>query len=164
MLNRMNINPLSSTRKRLFSALLITVMSTPLAVTAGIYKWTDEQGNVHYGSQRPEDATAERMKIESDKPPATEKNAAKDTGKEPKKEGEAEKKPEAVPPKAAVEPKISKKEKQRLCQQARGDMQTIEARGRVREMDESGNTRYLTDQERTKRLSATRADVNKYCK
>ncbi|OOZ39569.1 hypothetical protein BOW53_11015 [Solemya pervernicosa gill symbiont] len=47
--------------------LLLLVSSTSLA--AGIYKWTDEQGNVHYG-ERPQ-GSAQEMKIETPRTPTT---------------------------------------------------------------------------------------------
>lgn len=163
MSNQMNLYRCSVYRKRLFSALLITAIFTPLAVTAGIYKWTDKDGNIHYGSQRPTDITSEQMKIQPDRPYA-DMNAPKDTKKELGKENEKEKKPEAVPPKAPEKPGLSRKEKKRLCQQARKNLQTIESRGRVRVKTDDGSTRHLTDQERSKQLAAVRKNVSKYCK
>ena len=78
MLNHMNISHFSLCRKYLSSTLLIAVVITPLAVTAGIYKWTDEAGNVHYGSQRPPDATAERLKIKSGSQPYAEESVVEE--------------------------------------------------------------------------------------
>lgn len=166
MLNLVIIDNLSQYRKHLFSALLIAAVVTPLAVTAGVYKWTDEDGTVHYGSQRPADASAERMKInEGGNTPYADENTAKDTKKEDtKNKAEPEKKPEATAPQTPEEPKLSRKEKKAQCQQARNRLQTIETRGRVRIRDEAGNTRHMTDTERSKELAAVRADVRKYCK
>ena len=44
-------------------ALILALVVSPAAVGAGIYKWTDANGNVTYGSQRPEDAPAEKMNL-----------------------------------------------------------------------------------------------------
>lgn len=168
MLNHMNIHHTTVYRKRLFSVLLITAIFTPLAVTAGIYKWTDEDGNVHYGSQRPADINSERMKIESDWLPYADETVAKDkkdeTGKKPDKKNKEEKKPEATAPKAKEPPKLSRKEKQARCQQARKSVQTIITRGRVRMKLEDGTSRHMTDQERSKRLTEAKKNMAKYCK
>ncbi len=105
--------------------ILLLLMVSP--VSAGIYKWTDEQGKVHYGSQRPADAAAERLKINADPSPysdpaetkETDKDAKKESDKESKdkkkKEAEDKKKAEAEAAKAAEKPQISRKEKQKLC-------------------------------------------------
>lgn len=165
MLNQMNIHHTNVYRKRLFSALLITAISIPLAVTAGIYKWTDEDGNVHYGSQRPANVTSERMKIQSGRPSQADEAPAKDeTGKKTSEENKEEKKPETTAPKANEPPKLSRKEKKSRCQQANKSVQTIVTRGRVRVRQEDGTTRHMTDQERSKRLAQARKNVAKYCK
>lgn len=167
MINPMNIHRISVCKKCLLSALLIALVSTPLGITAGVYKWTDAEGNVHYGSQRPTDATAERMKIQTDEQPYADVTADKDkkdetgekTGKDEKKE---EKKAEA--PKPPEPPKLSKKEKQARCAQARKNLQTILSRGRVRVKDESGSSRHLTDAERSKRIAREKKEVSKHCR
>lgn len=169
MLQHMKTHHYIQNRKRLFTAILIATISSPLVVTAGVYKWTDENGNVHYGSQRPADAPAERMKIQADTTPYEDDDttrAKKEAAKKSNKEGEdeAEKKPEAAAPKAPKPPELSRKEKKRLCQQARKNVQTIESRGRVRVQQEDGSTRHLTDPERNKELAAARKNASKYCK
>ena len=171
MLNPMKIDNflqyINKYRKQLFSALSIALVFTPLVVTAGVYKWTDEDGTVHYGSQRPADAPAERLKIRESTTPYTDEAKAKAKGT--KKEGatdkaKAEKKPEEAAAKAPEEPKLSRKEKKALCQQARAKVQTIESRGRVRVKDEAGNSRHLSDKERSRELAAARKNVSKHCK
>lgn len=176
MLNHMKIYHYHLNKNHLLSTLLMAALFVPPGVTAGIYKWTDEQGKVHYGSQRPADAAAERLKINADPSPysdpaeaeETDKDAKKESDKESKdekkKEAEAKKRAEAEAAKAAEKPQISRKEKQKLCAQARANVQTIESRGRVRVKDEAGNSRHLTDQERSKELAASRKNVSKYCK
>lgn len=167
MLQHMKIHHYTQNRKHLYTALLIATISSPLAVTAGVYKWTDENGNVHYGSQRPTEAPSEKLKIQGDTTPYADDDAIRAETEETKKsdkEGEGEKKPEAAAPKAAEQPKLSKKEKKGLCQQARKNVQTIESRGRVRVKQEDGSSRHLTDPERTKELAAARKNVSKYCK
>lgn len=168
MINPMNIHHISAHKKYLLSTLLIAVVFTPLVVTAGIYKWTDENGNVHYGSQRPADTTAERMKIESGRQPYADETTLKDKKDKPgEKTGEKskeEKKPETAAPKTAEPPKISRKEKNARCEQARKSLQTIVTRGRVRVQLDDGTTRHMTDPERSKRLTQAKKNVAKYCK
>ena len=163
MINPMIIHHLSAYKKHLLSALLITAVSVPLVVTAGVYKWTDAEGNVHYGSQRPADAPSERMKIKTGEQPYTDATADKDKKDETgKSTGEDEKKEEkkAEAPKPPEPPKLSRKEKQARCAQARKSLQTILTRGRVRIKDDSGSSRHMTDAERSKRIAREKKEVS----
>jgi hypothetical protein len=167
MLNHMIIYHTTLNRIPLLLIFLLAATLIPLAVTAGVYKWTDKEGNVHYGSQRPADATAERLKIKSSSQPYADKSVAddskEDTKKDPDKAEEAEK-PEAVAPEPPKEPKVSRKEKQARCQQARKSYDTIVSRGRVRVQLEDGSSRHMTDKERSKRLAQAKKNVAKYCR
>ncbi len=165
MINPMNIYHLSKYKGYLLSVLLITAIFTPLVVTAGIYKWTDENGNVHYGGQRPADTTSERMKIKSGETPYGEETTAKDNKDKAKlKPGEKKREKKAETPKPPGPPKISKKEKKRRCAAARQNLATIENRGRVRVTTEDGSSRHLTPKERDKRVAKERKEVSKNCK
>ena len=53
-------------RKYAMTCLIMIVVSTSgIAFANDIYKWTDEDGNVHYGDRPTGDATEERMAISS---------------------------------------------------------------------------------------------------
>jgi len=165
MINPMNIYHFSKYKGYLLSVLLITAIFSPLAVTAGIYKWTDENGNVHYGGQRPADATSERMKIKTGETPYSDETAAKDKKDKAKlKPGEKKEEKKAETAKPPEPPKISKKEKKRRCSEARQNLATIENRGRVRVKTEDGGSRHLTPKERDKRVATERKEVSKNCK
>lgn len=62
MLGRMN---------KIFISLLLLL---PVAVFAGVYKWMDDAGNIHYGDAPPEDIAATRVELPETstyQPPAT---------------------------------------------------------------------------------------------
>ncbi len=53
-------------RKYVMTCLIMIVVSTSgIAFANDIYKWTDEDGNIHYGDRPTGDATEERMAISS---------------------------------------------------------------------------------------------------
>ena len=55
---------------RIFTLCLFTgLMLAGTAQAASLYKWTDEQGNVHYSQSPPEKGQADRMHIKDDAPP-----------------------------------------------------------------------------------------------
>lgn len=146
----------------LLFALPCLLVSLPGAYGA-VYKWVDAEGNVHYGSQKPADANAERLKIAT--PPSIPKTPEKEEKKDDKSESEDGKKEEKpAEPKKVEPPKMSRKEKQRLCTAARNNKAIIEAHGRIRETDEKGNTVYLKDEVKQQRLATANKDIRKYCR
>jgi len=146
------------TSKTIISSMLFAVLSLLILqpLYAGVYKWVDESGQVHYGDQpgnsnaqevgiRKNETTTPRTIIKpdtEDTPPATE---------EPAKPAEPE------------TPAISKKEKKRLCQQAKSDYATISSRGRMREINKKGEYTYLTEEQRQQRLAAAKKRQREYC-
>lgn len=138
----------------LITTSLILLFQTPSL--AGIYKWVDESGQVHYG-ERPGNAEAEQVTIrknETTKPRAI-KSDEDAEGKNTEQAAE-----EAVKPK---EVEIPKKEKRRLCDQATSDITAINSRGRMREINEKGEYTYLSEKSRQQRLAAARKKQKKYC-
>ncbi|MFV9614920.1 MAG: DUF4124 domain-containing protein [Gammaproteobacteria bacterium] len=149
--------------KRLFTSIFLAsfclFIQPPLY--AGVYKWVDENGQVHYGEQ-PGNTGAEKITIrqnETTKPRPinkAEEDAAEsdpnNTDKQTEKFGEWEE----VPP--------SKKEKRKLCNEAKSDLTAISSRGRMREINEKGEHVYLTEQQRQQRISAARKKQQEFCR
>lgn len=145
---------------------------------AGVYKWVDENGQVHYG-ERPGNTAAERVTIrntQTNKPVVTEdeqtnkgSETKKDANAEASKEGAEEgteelgKKPVKEPVKAE-KPGISAKEKKRLCKEGKEDYKKISSRGRMREKSKSGEYTYLSEKQRQQRLAAAKKKQQKYCR
>lgn len=149
----MNINKLASLA--ITASLLILFQTSSLA---GVYKWVDENGQVHYGEQ-PVGSGAERVTIRKNtttKPRAIKKDDesadAKNTDKSSEQKTEAK------------EVEISKKEKQKLCNEARSDIAAINSRGRLREINAKGEYTYLSDKNKQQRLSAAMKKQSKYCR
>jgi hypothetical protein len=155
----------SISTKSLFT--LTTVVLCLLIQTsafAGVYKWTDENGQVHYG-EKPGNTQAEKIfirenetttprSIKSDKEGEGDQDAAKD---------KEQKDTKAAEPKMVPAP-ISNKEKRRLCNEAKSDYATISSRGRMREINSKGEYIYLTEGQRQQRLSAAKKKSREYCR
>lgn len=145
----------------IFATLLLGLPATGIA---GVYKWVDDTGQVHYGSE-PGNVDAETVTIrnnETTKPRAmkTSDDEANDTATtDGEQEAQAEKKPEK--PK---QPTISRKEKNRLCKQAKSDVAAISSRGRMREINAKGEYTYLSEPQRQQRLSAAKKRISQYCR
>jgi len=135
---------------------------------AGVYKWTDEDGQVHYG-ERPESSNAEKVIIRSNETTKTgiaeraEKQPGEDSQDDDKTEADANAPPE-IQPEVFVEEKIPAKEKRKLCQQAKQDITAISNRGRMREVNAKGEYVFLTEDQRQQRLSAANKRKKEYCR
>ena len=154
----------SFSMKRIIIATVSTViLLSSAAVLAGkIYKWTDAEGNVHYGSEKPVDAAAEKMKVDTDKTGVNRGAQALDDLKQ-QVDDEAEKiKEEGIPEQPPV-PSLPMKEVKKRCQGARQDLATIQARGQLRERDEKGNISYVTDEDKQRRIKAAKQQIREYC-
>jgi len=133
---------------------------------AGVYKWTDENGQVHYGEQ-PGNTSAETVIIRQNETttPRTIKKSEEGKDESPDgeegKDGKEEKDGkewtewEEVP--------ISKQEKRKLCQEGKSDYAAISGRGRMREINKKGEYVFLTEQQRQQRLADAKKKQRDYC-
>lgn len=131
-------------------ALSCVVYQMPLY--SGVYKWTDDNGQIHYSDQ-PNKPNAEEFSVRQNT--TTKPRAIKKDDEDTEKAA-----PEAVKPEA---PKISAAEKRKLCNQAKGDIAAISSRGRMREVNAKGEYVYLSEKQRQQRISAAKKKQRKYC-
>lgn len=133
---------------------------TQIPAQAGVYKWTDENGQIHYGDKAVNNS-AQKVKIrtnETTKPRIVKKaEDGSDKNAEPTTE-------EAAVPAEPVEVEISKREKRQLCNEAKSDIATINSRGRMREINAKGEYTYLPEAQRQQRLAAAKKKQKKYCR
>ena len=144
--------------KKLQATFLLFCLLIPASGQTAIYKWVDENGKTHYGSQKPASQNAEKLNIKIKQPEITQDEAIDDKEKPVKKDQKQVDKEEETAP------KMSAKEKKRLCVAAKSEVSKIEAKGRIRERDANGNSRYLTDKERDARLAEAKKDVREMCR
>lgn len=150
-------------RKRLVTTLFAAFLAAPITVLAGqIYKWTDADGNVHYGSDKPTAAAAEKVRVDTSKTGVNRGADALDKLKQQADDEAQRIKEEGIPEQPPV-PSLSMKEVKRRCQTAKQDLATIQSRGQLRERDEKGNTRYVSDTERQQRIKRAKKQIREYC-
>ena len=141
---------------------MVIVLGAGTVLAGKIYKWTDAQGNVHYGSEKPVDAAAEKMKVDTGKTGVNRGAKALDDLKQAEDDEAQRIKEQGIPAQPPV-PSLSMKEVKRRCQTARQDLATIQSRGQLRERDAQGNTRYVGEKERQQRIKAAQKQVREYC-
>jgi hypothetical protein len=143
---------------------MLVLFSSATVLAGQIYKWTDAEGKVHYGSEKPADAaaTAEQMKVNTSKTGVDTGAEALDDLKQ-EADDEAEKiKEEGIPPQPPV-PSLPTKEVKQRCQKAKHDLLVIQSRAQLRERDEKGNVRYVSEKEKEQRVKAAKKQIKEYC-
>ncbi len=133
-----------------FSALL-----GPVSSQAGtVYKWTDENGVVHYGDKKPEEHESTTIKVTAKKPTTTtaeseNQDTSKNNSQAPN--GEDKKLREA-----------NAKAIQEKCTIAKTHSEKLSNASRVR-INEDGNIRYLTDEEKQEKLKTAKTYISENC-
>ena len=152
---------LSRTALLLSLSCLITTMAH-----AGIYKWVDEQGNVHYSQTKPTDQKSKKMKVNTRKPDSS--SSYKRPSLKKDKEGEAGKAAEQQQGQAADKQQtsddVSPQQFKEMCETARKSLAAINATGRVRQRDKDGNVSYLSEEQKQERIKREQERVRRYCK
>lgn len=163
LFSREQHQPTTRRRKRLIAMVSTVLLAAPVAVLAGqIYKWTDAEGNVHYGSQKPADVAGEQVRVDTSRTGVNRGADALDKLKQQADDEAQRIKEEGIPEQPPV-PSLSRNEVKQRCQTAKQDLATIQARGQLRERDEQGNTRYVSEKERQQRINHAKKQIREYC-
>lgn len=140
----------------LFAALFL--LTSPASLADKVYRWTDDNGQVHFGNRPPaHNQQAEEMVIRTHTPsstPAPEEDAK--TGQANNKSAEAE---PATEEKPSIDPEIAA----RNCRVATEQKKLLSENYNRRFKQPDGEVRPLTDAERNSRLKQMNAAIKKYC-
>lgn len=120
---------------------------------AGMYKWVDEQGAVHYSQTPPPDRTAQELAP----PPPPPKPVEPEAGADATDTAPGESAPEGRPQEAE---NARKMRFQQNCTAARKNLQLYQTARRI--MD-GGQLVILTDEEKTKRIEKAKEQIERYC-
>lgn len=148
--------------KRLFFFAVLALIG--LNAHAGLNKWVDAEGKVHYSDTPPPDAKTESVRsiAGKDQPGAQ-------SGYTPKSlaEREAEWKKNKADKEENAQKKSQQdeqaKNKQQNCENARQNVRTLEEGGRIVTYDANGEKSYMEDDARAKRLEEARKAVSSNC-
>ena len=151
--------------KKLLLLIAISLCCTATLSMAGkIYKWTDSDGNVHYGEQPP-NGKSKQMRVPTAPatqiaPSATQSSQAEAT----QKLLNAFDKERKEKTKAAAKAKKNKEIRDKNCSNARKRVASYSIGGRIYDITEQGERRYLEEDEIKGKLAEARKDVEKWCK
>lgn len=152
--------------------LLILLTLASASALAGLNKWVDADGKVHYSDQPPPaNAKATTLRSPSSaKDSATESGAAASSAPAAPKtiaEREAElKKAQQAKKEAAdnaAQERAEADAKKDSCAAARQNLHTLQEGARIMEIGASGERTYLSDEGRRQRMDKARQDISTYC-
>ncbi len=147
---------------RLLMPVLVWVLVSAGCVEAGVYRWVDENGKVHFsdrpGTAEDADEVQIKQKGESDQSAPHEADRA-----ETRQRLLEQYQKERLQKKEATEKKKAEdKQRERNCAIAKNRLSTYE-RSALYELDSGGERRYLSEAEYEKALASARAEVRQWC-
>lgn len=149
--------------KQLLLATSVALTLATSSVMAGeIYRWTDAEGNVHYGDKPSGAASETRVHIASTRTD----NSSVQARVQARREAATTKKEAAAAEPAAptrAEKRASRQEKEQLCQSYRAKLETMVTSRRLFRADENGERVYLDDAEIDEARSKAQELIDENC-
>ncbi len=133
--------------------IMLAVSSAGMAIAGDIYKWTDEDGNVHYGDRPTAEASEEPLAVSSgftDLLKVQARNEVKAAANEP-----AEPAPEELRAQAL--------EREEKCATSKARLQKFVTSRRLYKKDENGERVYLDEDEILVARERVQNQVEEYC-
>lgn len=130
---------------RVAATLVLLLGASSVQAAEKMYKWTDAQGTVHYSTKPPEgqtDTAELTLQKAPPPPPAAAPAAADQSGAD------------------AQAPLVSPSE---ACKQAQANLKLLEQNSANLVMQQGGETRALSAEQREEQLAANRAIVEQHC-
>jgi len=145
-------------------AAALALVSAGGAFASDIYKWTDAEGNVHYGDRAPENVEAERVDIQSRTTNRAQVAARVQARREARErligEQDAQESGNELSP---DEQERLAEERARKCQMYKDRLQTFVQSRRLYRQDENGERVYLSEQEMQAARENVQNQVQEFC-
>ncbi len=150
------------TRAAAVAAALLCVSA--LAAPAGVYRWVDPEGRVHFGDRPPLDRDAQALDVPARPEPATAPAASDAERLESQQRllrAFEEERREREERRAKVEREAAEREYR--CAQARDQLRSFREAGYLYDVDKDGNRIVLNEQDRTRAIKDAREAVARWC-
>ncbi|MGE6690218.1 DUF4124 domain-containing protein [Stutzerimonas stutzeri] len=139
----------------LAGGLLLALCGNVMA--AQVYKWVDAQGVTHFGAQPPQGQQVETVNTVT----APAKPAAKPDTSAPDETG-SETDQNSIDRKVKQQVAAQEAERKRYCESMRTNLAQLQNNPRVR-VEDNGETRRVTEEERQARIAETRDKIAEHC-
>lgn len=144
--------------KKLLFALMVLASAN---VGAGLNKWVDERGKVHYSDQPPAGVEASAMR---GAPAPASAPAASKSYVEREAELKKARQSKAEAAEGAAQQQANTEVEKANCIAAQQTLRALQQDGRIVEYDEKGERRFVADDERSQRVGTARQEIEKWCK
>ena len=138
------------------AAILVLVFGLSVTASADIWKWVDEQGNVHYG-----DKPAHDHALKAERVSYTRANRSASTSTE--SQSATSRGNDADPNETPDESRSAEDAQAYYCQQARDIYQSYVGAPRLYRTSDDGQREYLSDEEMAAALATAQASVDEWC-
>ncbi len=144
-------------------ALTIAALLVSLNSYAGLHKWVDSEGKVHYSDEAPPaDVKSESLRSAPEESAASGPAPAKTIYEQEAEMKKAKKAKEEAAQKAAKQEEEAKAKRQN-CEQARTQLQTLQNSPRIAVYNEAGERTIMDDATRQQRIDDAQKAVSQYC-
>ena len=147
--------------------LFLFLVLAPLTLRAEIYKWVDEDGNVHFGDRAGHGEAVElTIKGEEDKKTSYEDSGGKGFAREEKRQRilDAMNEDREEREKLKEDERIQQKNKKIQCAQLRDKMRRLKTATGLYNLDENGNRIFLSNKDRGKSEGNLKKVIDKHCR
>lgn len=147
--------------------LLLFLMLACTNSFAAISKWVDNQGQVHYSDQPPPpDEKSEILRSTSDAAAPAGASAVPAQKSIAEQEADLEKARQAKQQaaKKAAQKQAADDALKTRCENAKRNLMTLQAGGRMEEFNANGERSFVTDDERQQRINTTQQEISELCK
>ncbi|MCU7828695.1 MAG: DUF4124 domain-containing protein [Candidatus Thiodiazotropha sp. (ex Myrtea sp. 'scaly one' KF741663)] len=148
--------------RSLLHGCLLLLCLTALQADAAVYKWTDENGRVHF-SDRPVHEAAEEKKIRATPKGASSQGLPQDRKERRQRMLDVYERERGEKKEAAAKAKEARKERKRKCLNARARYDEYNSAGGIYDYLESGERKFLDKAERQRFMAGLKADITRYC-
>jgi hypothetical protein len=142
--------------------LLAFAAGSAIAANQNMYKWTDDQGEVHYDQFPPSGRETEKMKAPPPAPAAAAESAENDLRKQIETM-DKEKEEQIQGAKDAESWAKIQKIRRQNCETANKNLANLQRGGNVRYVGPDGEVTRLSDEERQKRVEEANKQIKENC-
>lgn len=140
-------------------AVLFAFVLLPIMASAQIYRWTDEQGKLHFSEQPPPTGTAQQIEV---KPQVMERDSATKASEQRTARIFEVRRQEEDQARNQNVAQLQQQEKE--CHDLRSNLAAVSAGGRYYKKDDNGERSYYSDQELTAARQGLTSKIAERCK
>ena len=147
--------------KKLKTALFCSLVFPATVLNAGVYKWTDKEGNVHYGDQPVVQQKATELNIITK--PSSGFSVSSDKKKERDRVLEEFKEDREARNKKRSDKRVAKKKLKKQCARARDGLKRHREASAVYKLNSKGERVFYSKEKRAKNERAFKKAIKKHC-